>query len=73
VLRGRLRDAIAQLNPHIPAEAQEDAVRKVLRPDTPKLAGINRRFHHLLRNGVPVETKWAALEALVGELIKLAK
>jgi len=55
VLVGRLRGAIARLNPHIPAEAQEEAVRKVLRPDTPALAGINRRFHHLLRNGVPVE------------------
>ena len=55
VLVGRLRGAIARLNPHIPAEAQEEAVRKLLRPDTPALAGINRRFHHLLRNGVPVE------------------
>ena len=55
VLVGRLRDAVARLNPHIPAEAREEAVRKVLRPDTPGLAGINRRFHHLLRNGVPVE------------------
>jgi len=55
VLVGRLRDAVARLNPHIPAEAQEEALRKVLRPETPALAGINRRFHHLLRNGVPVE------------------
>jgi type I restriction enzyme R subunit len=55
VLVGRLRNAITRLNPHIPAEAQEEALRKVLRPETPALAGINRRFHHLLRNGVPVE------------------
>ncbi len=57
VLVARLRDAVARLNPHIPAEAREEAVRKVLRPDTPGLAGINRRFHYLLRNGVPVEYK----------------
>ena len=55
VLVGRLRGAVARLNPHIPMEAQEEAIRKVLRPDTPALAGLNRRFHHLLRNGVPVE------------------
>ena len=55
VLVGRLRDAIARLNPHLPAEAQEEALRKVLRPETPSLAGINRRFHHFVRDGVPVE------------------
>jgi type I restriction enzyme R subunit len=55
LLVGRLRAAIARLNPAIPIEAQEEAVRKVLRPETPSLTGINRRFHHLLRNGVDVE------------------
>ena len=55
VLVGRLRAAIARLNPNIPSEAQEEALRKVLRPETPSLTGINRRFHHLLRDGVEVE------------------
>jgi len=31
VLVGRLRDAIRRLNPAMPAEAHEDALRKVLR------------------------------------------
>ena len=55
VLVGRLRDAIARLNPDVSAEAREEALRKVMRPETPSLAGINRRFHHMLRNGVEVE------------------
>lgn len=55
VLIGRLRDAIARLNPAIPSEAREEALRKVLRHDAPSLVGNNRAFHRMLRDGVPVE------------------
>jgi type I restriction enzyme, R subunit len=55
VLAGRLREAIRRLNPAIPAEAREDALRKVLRLGTPSLTQTNRTFHRLLRDGVPVE------------------
>ncbi|EAQ78794.1 type I restriction-modification system endonuclease [Blastopirellula marina DSM 3645] len=55
VLIKRLQSAIDQLNPTIPAEAREEALRKVLRPDAPSLVGINRRFHQMLRDGVAVE------------------
>ena len=55
VLVDRLRTAIHKLNPHVPADAQEDALRKVLRLATPSLAQTNRAFHALLRNGVGVE------------------
>ncbi|MEM6471934.1 MAG: type I restriction endonuclease subunit R, partial [Planctomycetota bacterium] len=55
VLVGRLQAAIARLNPHLPAEAREDALRKVLRPDLPTLIQNNRAFHKRLRDGVEVE------------------
>ncbi len=55
VLVRRLRAAIQQLNPKIPEEAREDALRKVLRVATPSLVGTNRLFHAMLRDGVPVE------------------
>ena len=55
VLVGRLRHAIDRLNPAIPAEAQEEALRKVLRIGTPSLIQTNREFHNLFRNGVDVE------------------
>ncbi len=55
VLLGRLRDAIRRLNPSIPEEAREDALRKVLRVGTPSLTQTNRAFHRMLRDGVPVE------------------
>ncbi len=37
VLVGRLREAIQRLNPAIPEEAREEALRKVLRVETPSL------------------------------------
>ena len=55
VLTGRLREAIHRLNPAIPPEAREEALRKVLRHETTSLIGNNRAFHHHLRDGVPVE------------------
>ena len=55
ILVRRLRDAVARLNPAIPSEAREEALRKVLRLETPSLIGNNRRFHQMLRDGVEVE------------------
>jgi type I restriction enzyme R subunit len=55
VLVGRLRVALRQLNPAIPEEAREEALRKVLRVATPSLVQTNRAFHRLLRDGVDVE------------------
>ena len=57
VLIGRLRAAIDRLNPHLTPAAREDALRKVLRSDTPSLIPSNRRFHEFLANGVDVETR----------------
>jgi type I restriction enzyme R subunit len=55
VLVDRLRTAIHKLNPAVPADAQEEALRKVLRLATPSLVQTNRAFHALLRDGVGVE------------------
>lgn len=55
VLVGRLRDALQRLNPDIPDEAREEALRKVLRVATPSLVQTNRAFHQMLRDGVDVE------------------
>jgi len=55
VLVGRLREAIRRLNPAIPEEAREEALRKVLRVATTSLVQTNRAFHRMLRDGVDVE------------------
>ena len=55
VLLGRLRDAVDRLNPKIPADARQQAIRKVLYSETPSLVANNRKFHAMLRDGVEVE------------------
>lgn len=55
VLAQRLRDAIARLNPNIPAGARDDALRKVLNPNVPGLVNVNRQLYRWLVDGVPVE------------------
>lgn len=54
-LRHRLADAIARLNPHIPAGARDDALRQVLSPNVPALVNANRQLHRWLVDGMPVE------------------
>ena len=55
ILTRRLRDAVAHLNPEIPADAQEEAIRKVLHSDSPALVQNNRSFHLMLVDGIEVE------------------
>ncbi|HEV2386861.1 MAG TPA: type I restriction endonuclease subunit R [Candidatus Acidoferrales bacterium] len=55
VLLKRLREALARINPQIPADAIEDAIRKLLRTESPSLVENNRRFHRFLTDGLPVE------------------
>jgi type I restriction enzyme R subunit len=59
VLVGRLRAALLRLNPHLPGDAVEDALRKVTLADGPSLVERNRAVHRMLVNGVNVEYKRA--------------
>ena len=55
VLKSRLQNAIALINPTVPADAQEEALRKVLRSDSPNLFHNNYQFHKYLTDGVDIE------------------
>jgi len=55
LLTGRLRDAIARLNPTLPSDAQDEALRKLTRAEATSLIGNNRRFHRMLVEGIEVE------------------
>lgn len=55
VLAGRLRKAIARLNPSVPQAAREDALQQVMDLGIPALLSANRAFHKLLVGGVPVQ------------------
>jgi type I restriction enzyme R subunit len=55
ILVRRLRDAVAKLNPSIPMESREEAIRKLLQTDRPTLVEENRRIHKLMVEGVELE------------------
>ncbi len=54
-LEPQLRQALAAINPSIPAEALDDAFRKATRSAAPELIEDNRLFHRMLVDGVDVE------------------
>lgn len=55
VLAGRLRDALARLNPQLPADALSDAFRKLTRSEGADPVARNRALHRLIIDGVTVE------------------
>src|SRR5438094_369117 len=55
VLGGRLSQALARLNPDLPAEALDEAARKLTRIDAQGLLDRNRTLHRMLVDGVQVE------------------
>ena len=54
VLVGRLQTALENINPNIPLDAIEEAVRKIARADSPSLIENNRRFHRMLTDGADI-------------------
>jgi len=55
VLVKRLKRAVDRFNSEIPAEAREEAIRKLLRTESPQLVINNLSFHRMLANGIDVE------------------
>ena len=55
VLNGRLRSALAQLNPNRPDDALDDALRRLTRPAGATLEARNRDFHRMAVAGLDVE------------------
>ena len=69
VLERRLRDALVLLNPGLPAEALDDAFRRLTHPEGATLEARNRAFHRMLVNGVTVEYR-AGDSRIVGAQIR---
>jgi type I restriction enzyme, R subunit len=70
VLVTRLRDAIDKLNPSISQDAKEDALKKVLRTDSPNALINNETFHKYFTEGVDVEVRTA--DGIRGEKVYIA-
>jgi len=54
LLLERLRKAVGRINPSIPADAREDAIRQVQRLNSPELISNNEAFHRMLTEGINV-------------------
>ncbi|MEO0488354.1 MAG: type I restriction endonuclease, partial [Cyanobacteria bacterium J06659_2] len=54
ILTDRLRTALTRLNPQVPLDAIDEALRQVIRSESQNLIENNRRFHKLLTDGIPV-------------------
>lgn len=55
ILKKRLENAVARFNPHVPREAQQEAISKIMQSELPSLIEENRRIHKLITEGVDVE------------------
>lgn len=69
VLAPCLREAMARLNPAVPAAAREDALQQVLNLGLPAQLSANRAFHQLLVGGVPVQYQRDG--ETVGDVVRL--
>ena len=54
VLIERLQTAVGRINPSIPADTREDAIKQVLRLNSPELIANNEAFHRMLTEGINV-------------------
>lgn len=54
LLLERLRTAVGRINPGVPADAREDAIRQLQRLNSPELISNNETFHRMLTEGVNV-------------------
>src|SRR6056297_2152877 len=55
VLAERLRAAVARINPDLPFDAREQAIKTVIATHAPELLAGNEAFHRLLTDAVEVE------------------
>ena len=55
ILLPRLERAVAKINPHLPKDTLEDALRQVLTAGFPNLIEENRRMHRLITEGIGIE------------------
>ncbi len=69
VLRERLKQAIDRINPSIPEEAKEQALRLVLNLPSQNLMDNNEAFHRMLTEGIEVEVM--GTDGVKGEKVHL--
>ena len=53
----RLRDAVRRINPDVPEDSRERAIKQAVRNQSQKLVADNENFHQMLADGVDVPVK----------------
>lgn len=69
LLKGRLERALVKLNPTIPRDAIDSAVRKLSRIASSNMLADNESFHQMLIDGVPVEYRKG--DDIVGDYVRV--
>jgi type I restriction enzyme R subunit len=54
LLMERLQTAVGRINPSIPADIREDAIKQIQRLNSPELIANNEAFHRMLTEGIRV-------------------
>ncbi len=54
LLVNRLRQAVKRINPAVPPQSQEEAIKEIMRIHSPELLANNEKFHRMLVEGVKV-------------------
>jgi type I restriction enzyme R subunit len=54
LLMERLQTAVGRINPSIPADIREDAIKQILRLNSPELIANNEAFHRMLTEGIKI-------------------
>jgi type I restriction enzyme R subunit len=57
LLTGRLRRALARINPHVSTDALDEVVRRLQRPTSLDIEENNRTFHRWLSRGMQIEVR----------------
>jgi type I restriction enzyme R subunit len=70
VLMARLDSAVGRLNPALPAQVREDAIRQITQTLAPSLVEENRRIQKLMVDGITVEFSGAD-GAITSDIVRL--
>ncbi len=54
LLQERLRAAVTRINPSIPFDVREEAIKQIQRLNSPELIANNEAFHRMLTEGIKV-------------------
>ncbi|TCL75297.1 type I restriction and modification enzyme subunit R-like protein [Hydrogenispora ethanolica] len=54
LLLEKLRNAVGRINPRIPVETREDAIKQIQRLNSPELISNNEILHRMLTEGIKV-------------------